>query len=78
MEKSFEMCDIFNMDETPVWFDMAGNFTVNQKAETRHIYEEQAMKKIDLLSFLRVLLVSFWNYLFWFSRFWNLQILDLD
>ena len=33
MEKSFEMCDIFNMDKTPVWFDMAGNFTVNQKGE---------------------------------------------
>jgi hypothetical protein len=29
IEKSYEMCNIFNMDETPVYFDMAGNFTVN-------------------------------------------------
>jgi len=26
VRKSFELCNIFNMDETPVWFDMAGNF----------------------------------------------------
>jgi len=32
-EKSFGLHHIFNMDETPVWFDMAGNFTVNQKGE---------------------------------------------
>jgi hypothetical protein len=38
IEKSFEMHNIFNMDETPVWFDMAGNFTVNPKGEkTIHI-----------------------------------------
>ena len=38
IEKSYEMCNIFNMDETPVWFDMAGNFTVNQTGEkTVHI-----------------------------------------
>jgi len=38
IEKSFELCDIFNMDETPVWFDMAGDFTVNPKGEkTVHI-----------------------------------------
>lgn len=38
IEKSFEMRNILNMDETPVWFDMAGNFTVNQKGEkTVHI-----------------------------------------
>ena len=38
LEKSFEMYNIFNMDETPVWFDMASNFTVNQKGEkTVHI-----------------------------------------
>jgi hypothetical protein len=37
-EKSFEMGEIFNMDETPVWFDMAGNITVNPKGEkTVHI-----------------------------------------
>ncbi|CAG8653072.1 5911_t:CDS:2, partial [Paraglomus occultum] len=36
--KSFELHNIFNMDETPVWFDMAGNFTVNPKGEkTVHI-----------------------------------------
>ena len=33
VEKSYELGNIFNMDETPVWFDMAGNFTVNQKGE---------------------------------------------
>ncbi|GBB92349.1 hypothetical protein RclHR1_00020052 [Rhizophagus clarus] len=25
--KSFDLCNIFNMDETPVWFDMAGDET---------------------------------------------------
>lgn len=40
IEKSYEMCNIFNMDETPVWFDMAGNFTVDQTGEkTIHIRE---------------------------------------
>jgi hypothetical protein len=29
IQKSFEFSNIFNMDETPVWFDMAGNFTIN-------------------------------------------------
>ena len=38
IEKSYEMSHIFNMDETPVWFDMAGNFSVNQTGEkTVHI-----------------------------------------
>ena len=38
IERSFEPCDIFNMDETPVWFDMAGNFTVDCKGKkTIHI-----------------------------------------
>jgi Tc5 transposase DNA-binding domain len=38
IQKSFELHNIFNMDETPVWFDMAGNFTINQKGEkTVHI-----------------------------------------
>ncbi|GBB86314.1 hypothetical protein RclHR1_12730011 [Rhizophagus clarus] len=38
IKNSIEMCNIFNMDETPVWFDMAGNFTINQKGEkTVHI-----------------------------------------
>ena len=37
-EKCFELCNILNMDETPVWFDMAGNFTIDQKGEkTIHI-----------------------------------------
>jgi len=37
-EKSFELSNILNMDETPVWFDMAGNFTIDQKGEkTIHI-----------------------------------------
>ena len=29
IRKSIDLCNIFNMDETPVWFDMAGNFTIN-------------------------------------------------
>jgi hypothetical protein len=38
IKNSIEPCNIFNMDETPVWFDMAGNFTINQKGEnTVHI-----------------------------------------
>lgn len=38
IEKSIESCNIFNMDETPVWFDMAGNFTINPKGDkTVHI-----------------------------------------
>ncbi|GBB83613.1 hypothetical protein RclHR1_10300002 [Rhizophagus clarus] len=37
-EKLFEMSNILNMDETPVWFDMAGNFTIDNKGEkTIHI-----------------------------------------
>ncbi len=40
IEKCYEMCNIFNMNETPVWFDMASNFTVNQTGEkTVHIRE---------------------------------------
>jgi hypothetical protein len=38
IRKTYEMCNIFNMDETPVWFDMAGNFTIHPKGEkTVHI-----------------------------------------
>jgi hypothetical protein len=29
IKKSFEFCNIFNIDKTPVYFDMAGNFTIN-------------------------------------------------
>ncbi|CAG8797580.1 218_t:CDS:2, partial [Gigaspora margarita] len=37
-QKFFELGNILNMDETPVWFDIAGNFTVNLKSEkTVHI-----------------------------------------
>ncbi|CAG8832920.1 7784_t:CDS:2, partial [Gigaspora margarita] len=37
-EKSYELGNIFNMDETPVWFDMVGNFTINPKGKkTVHI-----------------------------------------
>jgi hypothetical protein len=35
---NFDLNSIFNMDETPVWFDMAGNITVNNKGDkTIHI-----------------------------------------
>ena len=38
IEKCFELKNIFNMDETPVWFDMAGVYTVNPKGEkTVHV-----------------------------------------
>ena len=38
IKKSFELKNIFNMDETPVWFDMAGTLTINPKGEkTVHI-----------------------------------------
>jgi len=38
VEKSFELSNILNMDETPVWFDMAGNFTIDHLGEkTIHI-----------------------------------------
>ena len=37
-EKAFELSNILNMDETPVWFDMAGNFTIDHTGEkTIHI-----------------------------------------
>ncbi|GBB94183.1 hypothetical protein RclHR1_23010002 [Rhizophagus clarus] len=37
-EKSFKLSNILNMDETPVWFDMAGNFTIDQTGKrTIHI-----------------------------------------
>ena len=40
IENSYEMSHIFNMDETPVWFDIAGNFSVNQTGKkTVHIRE---------------------------------------
>ena len=32
-EKLFELSNILNMDETPVWFDMAGNFTIDHRGE---------------------------------------------
>ena len=46
--KSFELHNIFNMDETPVWFDMAGNFTVNPKGEKKKFtFMEWVMKKVS-------------------------------
>jgi hypothetical protein len=32
-EKLFQLSNILNMDETPVWFDMAGNFTIDSTGE---------------------------------------------
>ncbi|EXX51439.1 hypothetical protein RirG_261880 [Rhizophagus irregularis DAOM 197198w] len=38
IKKFYELENIFNMDETPVWFDMAGDFTIKTKGEkTVHI-----------------------------------------
>ncbi|GES79458.1 pogo transposable element with KRAB domain [Rhizophagus clarus] len=38
-EKLFQMSNILNMDETPVWFNMPGNFTIDNKGEkTIHIH----------------------------------------
>ncbi|PKC04055.1 hypothetical protein RhiirA5_422822 [Rhizophagus irregularis] len=40
IEKLFEISNILNMDETPVWFDMTGNFTIDNRGEkTIHIRE---------------------------------------
>lgn len=33
LKKSFELENILNMDETPVWFDMAGSYTINPRGE---------------------------------------------
>ena len=39
MQYNFDLNNIFNMDETPVWFDMVGNMTVNNKEDkTVHIH----------------------------------------
>ena len=39
------MSNILNMDETPVWFDMAGNFTIDQINEkTAHIHSTRNEK----------------------------------
>jgi len=38
IKKCFELKNIFNMNETPVWFDMAGVYTINLKGErTVHV-----------------------------------------
>lgn len=38
IKNCYELCNIFNMDETPVWFDIMGNFIINQKGDkTIHI-----------------------------------------
>jgi hypothetical protein len=37
-KKSFELSNILNINETPIWFDIAGNFTINIISEkTIHI-----------------------------------------
>lgn len=39
IEKSYEICNIFNIDETSIYFDMVNNFTINQTGEkTGYIY----------------------------------------
>ena len=45
IEKSFELSNILNMDETPVWFNMTGNFTIDNIGEKRFIFVTLAMKK---------------------------------
>ena len=38
IKKSFELKNILNMDETPIWFDMVGALTINPKGEkTVHV-----------------------------------------
>ena len=51
VEKSYELTNILNMDETPVWFDMAGNFTIDKVGEKRFIFAVREMKKTDLQLF---------------------------
>ena len=69
------------MDETPVWFDMAGNFTINQKGEkTVHIRltgNEKNRFTVVLTCAAGILLLFFYFYLFNFfilkiSKFINL------
>lgn len=64
IEKSFEPCNILNMDETPVWFDMAGNFTVEQKgAKTVQIRSTGNEKN----RFTVVLTCAAGKYFIWFD-----------
>lgn len=38
IENSYKLYNIFNMDKIPIYFDMAGNFTINSKEDkTVHI-----------------------------------------
>ncbi|GBB91132.1 hypothetical protein RclHR1_18280002 [Rhizophagus clarus] len=37
-DKYFDLCNIINMDEISIWFNMTGNFIINQKGDkTIHI-----------------------------------------
>ena len=51
VEKSYELTNILNMDEVPVWFDMAGNFTIDKVGEKRFIFVVREMKKTNLQVF---------------------------
>ncbi|GBB86780.1 hypothetical protein RclHR1_01320015 [Rhizophagus clarus] len=38
LQYNFDLNSIYNMDKTPIWFDMAGNMTINNKGDkTVHI-----------------------------------------
>ncbi|GES91510.1 pogo transposable element with KRAB domain [Rhizophagus clarus] len=42
---NFDLNSIYNMDETPIWFDMAGNMTINNKGDkTVHIHTTDGSK----------------------------------
>ena len=67
IEKCFELKNIFNMDETPVWFDMTGVYTVNVKGE-KTVYILSGFVHFFFFFSFFFLLFSNFNFLF-FSFF---------
>ena len=68
IEKSFELKNILNMDEIPVWFDMAGVYMINPKGEkTVHIRvtgNEKNRFTVVLTCTAGIILFSFSAFLF--------------
>src|ERR1044071_2586277 len=54
IEKCFELKNIFNMDETSVWFDMAGVYTVNPKGEKTVHVRATRKKKNQFTVFFKI------------------------
>ena len=64
LEKSYELKNILNMDETPVWFDMAGNFTINPKGEKTVHIRATGNEKNRFTVVLQVILYFFYSIIF--------------